>query len=658
MTKRSIRTRWTISLIFLALLPLSVLGVIVSWKSYTVQIHLTDKYQREVAQHALSHFENFFHELEAILSLTIKINSLEKESYEGKKNILSKMLVIGDEKHVNLIEELSFIDPTGRELIRVGRLSVFGSDEMRELSGADVFLRPMRDGRVYYGSILINEETGEPFFSMGIPAVDFRSGEARGVLVAKVRIHAAWEMLTNIKIGEKGQAYIVDPVGRIVAHKDRSQVLTGTSIGLTGDESHAEKGLEGNYVLRASEPFYLGHHKMRLITDIPLFEALELTLELIETMVFLLLISIFGALVLGFLVQRQVIKPIETLARTAKAITDGDLDKRAEVKYEDEIGSLATAFNTMATRLIDTIDSLLDEIKIRKKIEEELKQHRNDLAEIVDEATSDLSKSNRKLQEEVRVRAAVEEELNNYKAHLEDLVRERTAELLQANIKLKQETTERKKACEEAAVMEERSRLARELHDSVSQSLYSLTLFAETGRQLVEKGDMENLRICFAEIVSSSQVILKEMRLLMFDLRPAALEEEGLLGALRKRLDSVEQRSGVKSELIVTGEERLSAVMEEGLYRIAQEALNNSLKYSSAQKVTIRINFTGEMIEMEVSDDGVGFDVSAIMEKGGIGLTNMRERAAKLGGTLEVISSPDKGTRIWFKVKQKKKSKG
>ena len=99
--------------------------------------------------------------------------------------------------------------------------------------------------------------------------------------------------------------------------------------------------------------------------------------------------------------QRHVIRPIENLAETADAITEGDLDRRADIHQEDEIGFLANAFNTMATRLIETIDRLLDEIKERKKAEELLKEHRNDLAGLVDEATSDLSESNRRLQEEI-----------------------------------------------------------------------------------------------------------------------------------------------------------------------------------------------------------------------------------------------------------------
>jgi signal transduction histidine kinase len=629
MTKRSLRTRWTISLIFLALLPILVLGILVSWKSYKVQIELSDKYQREVAKHALSHVEVFIHELEAILSMAIKINNFDSISNDEKTLILSKLRALGDKKHVNLFEELSYIDDSGREQARVDRLNVFTRDEMRELSSAEVFLKPLKTGQVYYGSILINEQTGEPFFSIGIPTVDLRTGKTNGVLVSKVRLQAAWDMLTDIRIGESGHAYIVDPAGRIVAHQNRSLVLKGVFVGQQTDDLYIGKGLEGGQVLRATETFQLGDHKLELVTETPLFEALGPTIEVIETIVLLLLISFAGAIILGFLVQKHVVRPLETLAKTAKAITDGELDQRAEVKHEDEIGSLAIAFNTMTTRLVETIDSLLKEIGERKKAEEELKEHRNSLAGLVDEAIGNLSKSNKKLQEEIKVRAAVEQELNNYKDHLEDLVRDRTNELLQANITLQQEITERKRAREEAAVMEERSRLARELHDSVSQSLYSLTLFAETGRQLVEKGDMENLRLCFSEIVSSSQVILKEMRLLMFDLRPAALEEEGLLRALQKRLDSVEQRSGVKSELIVT----------------------------SAQKVTININCSGDLIEMEVSDDGIGFDVDSILEKGGIGLTNMQERAAKLGGFFQVSSTPGKGTKIKFRVEHIGKDK-
>ena len=651
MTKRSIRTRWTFSLVSLALLPLLVLGIIISWKSYSTQIELTNKYQHEVARRVLSEVQLFIHELEAIFKMTIKLNNLNSISPEEQSVILAKLQGFRADTHINLIEELSLVDRSGMEKVRVDRAKVYTSQEMREMSNAEIFLQPVNTGKVFYSSVLVNQKTGEPFITMSIPTTNLRSGEIDGVLIAKIRLHAVWDMLTNVNVGETGEAYLVDMTGRIVAHKNRSLVLKGTVIEAAADFCHIEKGFSGGYVLRACEVFSLGKKEMRLVTDIPLSEALSQTLGLIRTISFFLFLSFAAAIFLGFIVQRHVIRPIENLAETADAITEGELDRRADIHQEDEIGSLANAFNTMATRLIETIERLLDEIKERKKAEELLKEHRNDLAGLVDEATSDLSESNRKLQEEIRLRARIAEELNNYKDHLEDLVRDRTAELIEANRKLQEEMSERKRAREMAAVMEERSRLARELHDSVSQSLYSLTLFAETGRQLVEKGDLENLRLCFTEIVSSSQVILKEMRLLMFDLRPAALEEEGLLRALQKRLDSVEQRSGVKAVLHAKGEAKLSPGIEEGIYRIAQEALNNSLKYSSATTVTIDIYFEPGEIEMQVSDDGEGFIVEEVLQRGGIGLTNMKERADKLGGNLEISSVPGKGTKIKFNLK-------
>lgn len=657
MTKRSIRRRWTFSLISLALFPLLILGIIISWKSYSTQIELTNKYQHEVARRVLTEVRLFIHELEVIFKMTIKINNLNNLSTREQAVILNKLQGIREESHVNLIEELSLVDRSGKEKVRVARTKVFRPEDLREMYDAEIFHHPVKTGEVFYSPILINQETGEPFITLSIPVIELRTGETDGVLIAKVRLHAIWDMLTNVTVGETGEAYLADLTGRIVAHKNRSLVLKGTSIDPALEYCHIEKGFEGTYVLRACEVFHLGKQELRLVTDIPLTEALSETLGLINTIAFFIFLSFSAAIILGIIVQRHVIKPIVRLAETANAITDGELDRRADIHQEDEIGSLANAFNTMTSRLIETIDRLLDEIKERKKAEELLKEHRNDLASLVDEATSDLSESNKKLQEEVRVRARIEEELNNYKNHLEELVRDRTTELIEANKKLQKEMSERKRAHEVAAVMEERSRLARELHDSVSQSLYSLTLFAETGRQLVEKGDLESLRHCFSEIVSSSQVILKEMRLLMFDLRPAALEEEGLLGALRKRLDSVEQRSGVKAELQVTGEAKLSSDVEEGIYRIAQEALNNSLKYSSARKVKIEIRFNPELISMQISDDGEGFIIEDVMQRGGMGLTNMQERAAKMGGKLKISSTLGKGTEIKFSLESPEKRK-
>ena len=204
----------------------------------------------------------------------------------------------------------------------------------------------------------------------------------------------------------------------------------------------------------------------------------------------------------------------------------------------------------------------------------------------------------------------------------------------------------------ELAVVQERNRLARELHDSMTQSLYSLVLFAGAGRKAVEAGRLERVKRHLIRVEQSAQQALKEMRLLVFELRPPTLEKEGLAGALRQRLDVVEDRVGVETHLLVEGTVELPAFLEEGLYRIAQEALNNALKHAAATSVTVRVRADEEWVTLEVADDGVGFDPDAVGEMGGIGLASMRERAEGLGGSLTIASASGQGTRVKVTVKR------
>ncbi|HBY96094.1 MAG TPA: hypothetical protein DEP84_19415 [Chloroflexi bacterium] len=199
---------------------------------------------------------------------------------------------------------------------------------------------------------------------------------------------------------------------------------------------------------------------------------------------------------------------------------------------------------------------------------------------------------------------------------------------------------------EQLAVVEERGRLARELHDSVTQSLYSLTLFAAAGRRVAAAGDLVRAQEYLAQVGETGRQALKEMRLLVYQLRPVVLEQEGLVGALQHRLDAVEKRAGLETSLVVAGIIELPVIVEEGLYRIAQEALNNALKHAEATAVTVHLRACPEGVEMEVVDNGTGFDPATAVNTGGLGLVSMRERAERMGGSLTLISAPGKGTTV------------
>jgi signal transduction histidine kinase len=200
------------------------------------------------------------------------------------------------------------------------------------------------------------------------------------------------------------------------------------------------------------------------------------------------------------------------------------------------------------------------------------------------------------------------------------------------------------------AVMEERNRLARDLHDSVSQSLYGMTLYSMAAASQLTAGNLALVAEHLQVLQDTSQDALTEMRLLIFELRPPVLEEEGLVAALQARLSSVELRAGLKTELNAEIADRLQFDKEIELYRIAQEALNNILKHAHARHVVVGIRQLGQTVSMEIIDDGAGFNPEKARAGGRLGLSAMEERAAGLGGRFGVDSQPGVGTRVWVEV--------
>ncbi len=198
----------------------------------------------------------------------------------------------------------------------------------------------------------------------------------------------------------------------------------------------------------------------------------------------------------------------------------------------------------------------------------------------------------------------------------------------------------------QVAVMEERQRLAAELHDSVTQALYGISLYAEAAAQHFSGNRLDRVEQYLNDIRETAKESLADMRLLLFELRPPILENEGLVSMLRTRLFSVENRAGIKTQLESNLSERLPLPEEETLFRIANEALNNALKHSRARAVNVRIGREGSLVTLEVVDDGVGFDPEAPAEGGRMGLATMKERAQARGWDLEVRSQPGSGTCV------------
>jgi|GEM_PF-1888467 len=218
--------------------------------------------------------------------------------------------------------------------------------------------------------------------------------------------------------------------------------------------------------------------------------------------------------------------------------------------------------------------------------------------------------------------------------------------------------TERRRAEEalevqvkEKAVAAERNRLARELHDSVTQALYSVTLYAEATRLALLAGKQEVATENLRELHNMAREAMLDMRMLIFELHPPVLKEEGLIAALQSRLAAVESRARLQTEIHVEGEPRLPLAVEEELFRIALEALNNVIKHANAQQVTIALEFDSKGVCLEIVDDGVGFVPATARETGGMGLLGIEERVQRIRGSFAVESTPGDGTTLRVTVR-------
>jgi PAS domain S-box-containing protein len=257
--------------------------------------------------------------------------------------------------------------------------------------------------------------------------------------------------------------------------------------------------------------------------------------------------------------------------------------------------------------------------------------------------------------EDVNEQKMIAEKLNmqetEYLRTLEQRVEERTHELKDANLRLVGEIEQRQRAEEalaskaaEDAVLAERNRLARELHDAVTQTLFSASLIAEVLPDLW-KIDQEEAIKSTEELRQLTRGALAEMRTLLLELRPASLTQARFPDLLTQLSEAVIGRARLPVELIVDGDYELPPDIKVAYYRIAQESLNNIVKYSRATKVEIRVKLDCCDVHMEIKDNGIGFDPANIKPTS-LGMRIMRERAEAIQAHFNVASSSGQGTII------------
>jgi len=349
---RSIRGRLLLVFIALAVVPLIAVGTLLGIQSFTTQQQEAFLLQHEIASHVSSQVDEIMQQFERDLRAAIQIRGFKGLDSNQQRTVLGALMAFQP-----AFQELALLDNTGQELARVSRSGFVATSDLVSRSKADEYTLPASTGKTYYSAVSLDQTTGEPLMRLGMPIIDMQSGTTDQVLVANIRFKPVWDLLASISTAQDYSVYIVDSEGRVIAHQNPSFVLKGTTVTVP-DQDSIRTGLNGTQDVSAISTLRFGQQVYTIVAERPTSDALALAINTVIVAVVLILVALFVANGIGYVMVRRITQPIQALASTAQAITGGDLSRRAEVTSTDEIGSLATAFNTMTSRLVQNIAEL------------------------------------------------------------------------------------------------------------------------------------------------------------------------------------------------------------------------------------------------------------------------------------------------------------
>jgi len=394
---KSLKTKFNLIFFCMAIVPMILIGFLILLQSFNLQLKQVKIYQQEVNQKVTNSINSFFTLAKEHLHILIDTNDLMTMSRPEIDETISHIVFHKKEWHGHLFKEIAVITKNG-EVKGCASLNsdchqIFLYNELKmKISLSEIFSK-----KEYFSSVSFDVETGEPFIILGISIFDLYENRLSGGMIAIMSFKEVWNIISNIQVGNNGIAYIVNQENRIIAHADPSLILKGTKFKVP-DKNGIQDGLSGSKVILMTNKITIGEQNYYLITEIPLFESLFFTLKLILELVSIFIIFLISIFFMGFLILRNFIKPIETLAEKAIQIGKGDLSQKVDFERDDEIGMLANAFNYMIIHLKQNIISLESEIEKRKHNEEKLELSNKVIEQFTFLTSHDLQEPLRKVQ--------------------------------------------------------------------------------------------------------------------------------------------------------------------------------------------------------------------------------------------------------------------
>jgi HAMP domain-containing protein len=356
-----LQAKLIVSALLVTILPLIIVSTIVSYQTYNSQRSQALDRQSLLAKRVAEEVEFFILERVNELRTLIEVRSIEQLPQDEQRDLLSSLLASQD-----VYDELVLVDENGQEQIFISRLGGILSADLQNRAGQPEFERPSETADTYFSPVGYDEASGEPYMIVSVPLIDLRSGDLTHVLIARLRFKSVWDLMAQADVAGSSAVYMVDSNNRVVAHANPSVALRGTQIDLPSGDSFTT-GLDGTQVAMASTRIEFGDQAFDVIAEQSQAEAMTLATGNLRITIFVTLVAMVVAAGTAAYSSQFITKPIIQLAHAADTISAGNLAQRVDISTQDEIGTLATAFNSMTTQLRDLIGSLERQVADRTR---------------------------------------------------------------------------------------------------------------------------------------------------------------------------------------------------------------------------------------------------------------------------------------------------
>jgi putative methionine-R-sulfoxide reductase with GAF domain len=371
---RSLATILVIAIAAQSMGALLFSGAVQVFANYTSQQAAIPQQQRLFAQQASQEVAGFIGEKFSVLEAAVEFSDPIQATSDERKITLDRLLGLQP-----AFKQLALLNAGGRQLNLVSRLSLTQSGQFTGQLTEDLLARN-REGQQFISPVYIDARTNEPMVVIAVP-IQSILGDYQGTLAAELNLKFMWDLVSQLKVGETGYAYVVDDTGALIAYSDTSRVLKAENLqnisevskfvanpsaaGNILPESASYKGLNGETVVGTYLP--LGSPAWAVVIEMPWTEAYAILLLQIRSIIIIVLVVGVGAVIFGAFIARQLSAPLVNLSKVATEIAGGNLDLRAKEEGPAEVGRVASTFNDMTARLRGMIGTLEERVAERTK---------------------------------------------------------------------------------------------------------------------------------------------------------------------------------------------------------------------------------------------------------------------------------------------------